>query len=175
MSTNHINRNPAVQSHSFLWFNVFIQSLNRLDCSANRQRPYGQEYRERQVSMCCPASTNQLPPRHQFKAVAMEMRGWRAALPSEKDVSHPVLVTSLPLGGAFVEKVDRPLVNWKHTNTLFRNPPDWWPQLPSCTAGGYTCDINCFHMVLIQAIIVKIFMNSNVILDTTYGRQFFSH
>lgn len=42
----------------------------------------------------------------------MEMGGQWAALPAmpPRHMSHPVLVTSLPLGGAFVEQVEWPLV-----------------------------------------------------------------
>ena len=61
--------------------------------------------------------TNQLRPLSTCQSQSRRVAGWDALPAAERDVSLPVLVTSLPLREAFVEQVDRPLVTWTHTHT----------------------------------------------------------
>ncbi len=111
VSTNHIHRNPAVQS------GLFSSVMSPNSQTGLTAQPISCELAVKHIK------TNQLPPSHLPVTVRGCCHGNRRTTScnaSERDVSHPVPVTSLPLGGAFVEQVHRPLVTWKHTHAVYR-------------------------------------------------------
>ena len=105
-----------------------LMSSNRLECSANWLRVYRQK-----IWRCCPRTGESfvLPPSIRslpaisLRLLPLKWEGDRLHYLKGKDEADPVLPASLPLGGAFVEQIDWPLVTWKHTHTpKVRNHPD---------------------------------------------------